>query len=82
MKALFFTALFQVSFVSMNVIFISKGLIIPMLVTGFAISFLWTLNVRKAAFGTWKERVVYSTGAMTGTYIGYIVSNLFLTLNK
>lgn len=71
---LFVTALLQVTFVSMNVVFISKALIIPMLLTGFLISLIWTLNVKKVAFGTWRDRIIYATGAMCGTYLGFISS--------
>jgi hypothetical protein len=71
---LFLTAVCQVTFVSMNVIFISKAMIIPMLLTGFMISFMWTLNVKKVAFGDWWDRVIYATGAMIGTGLGYLIS--------
>jgi len=72
---LFLTALLQVTFVAMNVVFISKHYIIPMLVTGFCISLVWTLNVRKITFGGWGDRFVYSFGAMVGTGLGYFISN-------
>jgi hypothetical protein len=71
---LFVTALMQVSMVAMNVVFISGGNIPLMLITGFGISFLWTYNVKKIAFSTLKERVIYSLGALTGTYIGWVVA--------
>ena len=71
---LFLTALIQVSLVSANVIFISRGMIVPMLVTGFAISFVWTLNVKKAAFGRMRERFIYAGGAMAGTGLGYLIT--------
>ena len=73
---LFLTALLQVTFVSMNVVFISGHYIIPMLVTGFLISLIWTLNVKKVAFGTWVDRITYSTGAMCGTGLGFYISHL------
>ena len=73
---LFLTAVFQVTFVAMNVTFIAKGLIIPMLLTGFMISLIWTLNVKKVAFGGWSDRITYATGAMVGTGFGYYISHL------
>jgi hypothetical protein len=76
--ALFLTALLQVTFVAMNVIFISGHYIIPMLVTGFLISLVWTLNVKKVAFGGWTDRIVYSTGALCGTGIGYVLSDYII----
>lgn len=74
--SLLLTGLLQVTFVSMNVVFISKAMIIPMLITGYLISFVWTLNVKKIAFGGWADRFIYATGAMFGTGIGYLLSNL------
>ncbi len=77
---LFITAILQVTFVSMNVVFISNARIIPMLATGFTISFIWTLNVKKVAFGNMRDRFVYATGAMIGTGVGYYLSNFLITL--
>lgn len=77
---LFFTALAQVTLVAMNVLFISKGFVWPMLVTGFGISYIWTLNVRKVAFGSHWDKFIYATGAMVGTGIGYWLSNLLITI--
>lgn len=75
---LFLTALFQVTFVAMNVVFISGHYIVPMLVTGFLISLIWTLNVKKVAFGGWPDRITYATGAMCGTGVGFIISNFII----
>jgi len=72
---LFTTAMFQVTFVAMNIIFISNHRIIPMLLTGFMISLIWTFNIKKIAFGGTIDRIVYSTGAMVGTGLGYLISN-------
>jgi len=77
---LFVTALLQVTFVSMNVVFISKSMIVPMLITGFLISLIWTLNVKKVAFGRWRDRFIYAFGAMTGTYLGFILSTKLIKL--
>jgi hypothetical protein len=75
---LFVTALSQVSLVAANVIFISRGNVPCMLVTGFLISLIWTLNVKRIAFSTISERIIYATGAMVGTGLGYYVTK-FLT---
>jgi len=71
---LFLTAMSQVALVSMNVVFISHNRIAPMLLTGFLISLIWTLNVKKAAFGRWRERIIYASGAMAGTGLGYFIT--------
>ena len=73
---LFITALCQVTFVAMNVSFISKGQIIAMLLTGFMISLIWSFNVKKVAFGTLTDRLIYAFGAMAGTGIGFYISHL------
>lgn len=72
---LFLTATCQVTFVAMNILFISNHRIIPMLITGFMISLIWTFNIKKVAFGGITDRIVYSTGAMLGTGLGYLISN-------
>ena len=73
---LFFTAFAQVTFVAANITFISKGMIIPMVITGFLISFIWTLNVRKIAFGDFSDRILYASGAAVGTLLGYFISHI------
>lgn len=72
---LFFAALVQVSFVAMNVNFISAGKVIPMLVTSFMVSLVWTLNVQKISIGSTTDRIYYATGAALGTGIGYFISH-------
>lgn len=71
---LFFTGALQVCLVAMNITFISHGYIIPMVITGFLISLVWTFNVKKIAFGGWKDRFCYATGAAVGTLGGYFIS--------
>lgn len=80
MISLFLTALLQVSFVAMNVTFISKGDVASMLTTGFLTSFVWTFNVKRIAMGTMKDRLAYSFGAMAGTGLGYYLSHLLTRL--
>jgi hypothetical protein len=75
---LFCTAFLQVSFVAMNVIFIAHAFIVPMLLTSFMISFIWTLNVKKVAFGNWGDRITYAIGAMVGNGVGYAISTYIM----
>ena len=75
---LFFTAFLQVCLVAMNVTFISHGLLLAMALTGFGISYLWTGNIKRVAFGSQADKLTYSTGAMVGTLTGYYLA-LFLT---
>jgi hypothetical protein len=75
---LFFTALIQVSFVAMNVNFISNGKVLPMLMTSFVLSLVWTFNVKKVAFGNIVDRMIYAGGAMCGTGIGFLMSHYII----
>lgn len=72
---LFLTGFVQVTLVAANTLFIAQGKVIPMLVVGFGISIVWTLNVKKIAFGDWWDRIIYATGAMTGTLTGYLLAS-------
>ncbi len=71
---LFLTGLLQVTFVAMNVTFIAHNRIVPMLITGFMISLIWTINVKRIAIGGWMDRLTYANGAMIGTGLGYFIS--------
>lgn len=77
---LFLTAMVQVTFVAMNVTFIAHNQIIPMLLTGFMISLIWTINVKRVALGGWLDRLTYANGAMVGTGLGYFISNWINTI--
>lgn len=74
MSKLFFMGFIQVFFVYGQTWFIIRECDIGILVFAFMISLVWSLNVRKMAFGGWKERFVYSTGATLGGYSGYLLS--------
>jgi len=58
----------------MNIVFITYHNLIAMTITGFAISIIWTFNVKKVAFGSLIDRIVYASGAAAGTLIGYYIS--------
>jgi len=79
-RELFITALLQVSLVSMNIAYVSRGYLVAMGITGFLISFIWTLNVRKVAFGDFYDRISYSAGAAVGTLFGYFISHYITKL--
>ena len=73
---LFGTAFLQVFFVSANTLFISRLYWPGMIVAGWMISFLWTLNVSGIRKDTWALRVSYSTGAMLGGLTGVFFANM------
>lgn len=71
---LFITGFTQVFFVAINTFFISKAIYGGVLICGFLISFVWSWNVKKVAFGNIQDRIWYSCGAGIGSFFGLIVS--------
>lgn len=69
----FLLAFIQVFFVSLNVKFISVGYLPGIAASSFIISYIWTHNVKKAAFGSEWDKVIYSLGAMCGGVCAYLV---------
>jgi hypothetical protein len=75
---LFITGFVQVFFVAVNTYFISKKFYGGVFFCGFIISIVWSWNVKKIAFGSFKDRMFYAFGAGVGSLIGLIVSALIL----
>ena len=75
--SLFTTGFLQVFFVAMNTVFLSRQNYLGVLFASFAISFIWSLNVKRVAFGSTRERVVYAAGATAGSLAGLFISSLF-----
>lgn len=76
MYKLFLSGFIQVSCVALNTVFITKFLPIHVFVTGFLISLVWSFNVKKIAFGEWKDRVAYAGGAATGGLVGMYLGKI------
>jgi len=74
---LFGTAFLQVFFVSANTRFISVLFWPGIAAAGFAISYLWAVNVRKVTISTNADRVIYATGAMAGGLMGVLLTKVF-----
>ncbi len=75
---LFITGFVQVFFVAINTYLISIKKYEGVFICGFLISFIWSWNVKKVAFGTTKDRLLYSLGAGMGSLFGLVVS-VFIT---
>lgn len=71
---LFITGFLQVFFVAINTYFIANKMLFGTAMAGFTISFIWSFNVKKVAFGTAKDRIIYALGAGFGSLIGLCVS--------
>lgn len=68
---LFTTGFTQVFLVVLNTYFITREFLFGILVCGFLISFVWSHNVKKIAFGSELDRIIYSLGAMTGSILAF-----------
>jgi hypothetical protein len=75
---LFTTGFIQVFFVAVNTYFLSKEFFLGVFVCAFMISFIWSWNVKKVAFGTLTDRIMYASGAAFGSMFGLAVSTLIL----
>lgn len=71
---LFTTGFLQVFFVACSTYFISHENYLGTVVVGFAISWLWSSNVKKISFGGVKERILYASGAACGSLVGLATS--------
>lgn len=71
------TGFLQVVFVAMNTIFVANGAWVAMVATSFCISFLWSGNVKRVAFGDTLDRYVYALGAAGGCGLGAFIARIF-----
>ncbi len=71
------TGFLQVFFVAINTWLITKQQYVGVIIVSFLISFIWSFNVKKVAFGTMKDRLVYSLGAALGGLTGLFIGQLF-----
>jgi len=78
MKTLFITGFMQVFLVVLNTYFIGKEFIIGVIICGFLISYIWSHNVKKVAFGSEAERIIYATGAMCGSIVGFYLGKIII----
>lgn len=74
------TGFLQVYFVVINTYFISNEFITGIFICSFLISFIWSLNVKKIAFGDLKTRIYYSLGASIGGTLGFLTSKYLIFL--
>ena len=74
MLKLLITGFLQVFLVTIQTYFIAKVFYVGVLIGGFLISFVWSWNVKKIAFGTMTDRIMYSAGAAIGAVAGLALS--------
>ena len=75
---LFSTGFIQVFFVAVNTYFLSKSFFAGVFICGFLISFIWSWNVKKIAFGTLNYILSYACGAGFGSLIGLVISKFII----
>jgi len=84
---LFTTGLIQIVLVCLNtyqiaIYAVTKSPILlgGIIIIGFLISFIWSFNVRKVAFGDMSNRIFYASGAATGSCVGVLIGSLIYSL--
>lgn len=70
------TGFLQVSLVAANTWMISNNVVYGIFIVSFLISLVWSINVKKIAFGSWLDRALYSFGAGSGALFGVYVAKL------
>lgn len=76
---LFGSGFIQVILVAINTYQIANNKILGTVIFGFLISFVWSFNVRKIAFGTMTDRIVYALGAAGGSATGLVIATQYYT---
>lgn len=74
---LFTTGFVQVLLVGVNTWQIAHNKWLGCFVVGFMISYIWTWNVKKIAFGTHGDRLLYAGGAAIGSICGLALATAF-----
>lgn len=73
---LIFSGFLQVFLVVLNTYFIAKDQIIGVIFCSFGISYFWSHNVKKVAFGSEGDRLLYALGAMLGGVTGFYTAKI------
>ena len=71
---LFLRAILQVTLVALNTYQVANAHYVGAVIVGFLISLVWTFNVKSAAFGSFKDKLVDASGAAVGTALGLTFS--------
>jgi len=75
---LFATAFVQILLVSLNTILLAHKQIASSIAVAGLISYVWTFNVKRAAFGSHWDKIIYSLGAACGSGVGIYLAGLIL----
>jgi hypothetical protein len=72
------TGIVQVYFVAINTCFLAKEIYLGVAFAAFAISMVWSYNIKKIVFGTISDRIFYSAGATIGSLLGLYTSSFIM----
>ena len=75
---IFLTGFIQVFLIAINTYLISKGLLMGVFISTFAINMVWSYNVKKMSIGTFVDRIKYSFGASIGAICGLSIAKLLV----
>jgi len=75
---LLITGFIQVYFVAINTVLLSQSKYIGVFIAAFLISFVWSWNVHRISVSSWKDKVIYSLGAASGSLAGLLTTKLFV----
>lgn len=78
--SLLITGFVQVYFVAVNTYLITRTLYVGVFAASFMVSFVWSYNVKRVAFGSIADRMVYATGTAMGSIAGVATSALVVSL--
>jgi len=78
--SLYISGVVQVLLVVVNTVLISHQKPLGIFFVGGLISLVWSWNVKRVAFGNWKERITYSLGAGSGSLAGYYLGSILASL--
>lgn len=70
------TGFLQVLLVAVNTVLLARANYIGVTAVSFLISFVWSHNIKKVAFGGMTDRLLYSTGAALGGLSGLLLGEL------
>lgn len=73
---LFLTGFLQVFLVACSTFAIARGHMAANILVSFGISYLWSGNVKRVAFGGETDKVIYALGAALGSGSGLFICQL------
>ena len=74
MISLLLTGWFQVCLITTQTFALLSGNVSWIFVNGFALSFVWTFNIKRVVLGRMRDRISYATGAGLGSLSGLVIA--------